>query len=312
MSVTITALNSTLGAYARQNKAEAFRKALKESTRGLFTTYGSIIDEVPLMRLRTGSVLKPYASGGGFTAASDALVFSAQILKARRCSFDISIVPLDLYQSWIGQVEGAPPGSPFDIPLEQFIMDAITERVIDDLETAIWSGTYNASGTTAAATMSGILTLITAAIASTEIPAGNVYDGEVIDASNAFDQVKGIRALIAPEYRQKEMYCLMSQSVADLYLEAYRAEVGAVVYNKSFDQMYVEGTRAKIIVVPGMGTSQRVIFTPKENLVYGYDVDGIGSNIEVQPFNRTLKIMGDFRAGVNFCDGQVIWTNDQA
>ena len=311
MSVNISALNTTLGAYARQNKAEFFKRALKQSTRDLFKTYGSIIDELPLPRLRTASMLKPYSAGGGFSATANALNFSARNLKARRCSFDVQIVPLDLYQSWLGQVEGAPPSSPFDIPLEDFTMEAIQERIIDDLEIAIWTGTYNASGTTPAATMDGILTLITAAIVATEIPAGNVYDGEAIDVSNAFDQVKGIREKIAPEYRQKEMLCLMSQSVYDLYLEAYRAEAGAVVYNKDYDQMYVEGTRAKIVVVPGMGTSQRVVFTPKDNLVYGYDVDSVGSNIEVQPFDRTLKIMGDFRAGVNFCDGQVIWTNDQ-
>jgi hypothetical protein len=311
MSVNITSLNSTLGAYAREAKVEAFKKALKASTRDLFTSYGGSIDQLPLVRLRSASMLKPYATGGGFSATSDALTLSARILNARRCSFDASIIPLDLYNSWIGQLEGAPPDSPFDIPLEQFMFEAIIDRIVDDLEVAVWTGTYNASGTTAAATMDGILTLLTAAITAEEVPTGNVADGDAITASNAFDQFKLIRDKIAPEYRSKEMLCLCSVGVKDFYLSDYQATVGAIPYNTGYDQVYLEGTRAKIVAVPGMGSSQRVIITPKENLVYGYDVDGPSSSIITQEFNRTIKVMGDFRAGVNFRDGQVIWTNDQ-
>jgi hypothetical protein len=311
MSVNITSLNSTLGAYARQNQNDIFHKILKESTKSLFTQFAGAIDQLPLTRLRTASTLKPYAAGGAFTAAADALVLSARILNVRRCSFDLSIVPLDLYNSWLGQLAGAPPNSPFDIPFEQFLMDAIAKQVIDDLETAVWTGTYNGSGTTPAATMDGLLTLVTAAITALEIPAINVYAGAAITSANALDQVKGIRALIAPQYRTKDLVCLMAVENVDNYLDDYQASVGSVVYNKSYDQIFVEGTRAQVIGVPAMTGSDRVIFTPKENLVFGYDVEA-GSNITTQEFNRTIKVMGDFRAGVQFRDGQVIWTNDQS
>jgi hypothetical protein len=312
MSINITSLNSTLGAFARENKAEAYRKALKESTRDLFTLYGGSIDQLPLTRLRSASILKPYAAGGGFTATADALTLSARILNARRCSFDVSIVPLDLYNSWLGQVEGAPNSSPFDIPLEQFMMDSIMAQVVDDLETAIWTGTYDAAGSTPAATMSGILTLVTAAITALEIPAANVTAGAALTASNAFDEFKLIRDKIDPAYRNREMVCLCSVQAKDKYLTDYQATVGAAPYNSNYDQLYLEGTRAQIIAVPGMGTSSRVLVTPKENLVYGFDVDGPQSNLVTQEFNRTIKVMGDFRAGVEFRDGQSIWCNNQA
>ena len=312
MSINITSLNSTLGAYARENKAEAFRKILKESTKDLFTPYGGSIDQIPLTRLRSASILKPYAAGGGFTATADALTLSARILNARRCSFDVEIVPLDLYNSWLGQIEGAPNGSPFDIPLEQFMMDSIMAQVVDDLETAVWTGTYNASGTTPAATMSGILTLVTAAITALEIPAANVTAGAALTSSNAFDEFKLIRDKIDPAYRNKEMFCLCSVAAKDKYLTDYQATLGATPYNSNYDQIYLEGTRAQIIAVPGMGTSSRVLVTPKENLVYGFDVDGPQSNLVTQEFNRTIKVMGDFRAGVEFRDGQAIWCNNQA
>jgi hypothetical protein len=287
-SVNITALNSALGAYARQEKVEIFNKILRESTAQYFTTVTGAIDQLPLAKLSTASVLKPYAAGGGFTATNDALVFGARILNARRISADVEIVPLDLYNSWLGQLAGAPPASPFDVPFEQFIMDAIAKQAQDDLEGAIWNGLYDNTGTTSVDTMDGILQLVKAAVTSGEIPGDNVSAYTAISSSNALDQVKLVRSKIAPQYRNKPMYCFLSVANFDNYMDDYQATVGSVVYNNS----------------------DRILITPKENLVFGYDIEGAASNIITQEYNRTIKVMMDFRAGVNFRDGGVIWCND--
>jgi hypothetical protein len=310
-SVNITALNTALGAYARQEKVEIFNKILRESTAQYFTTVTGAIDQLPLAKLTTASVLKPYAAGGGFTATDDALVFGARILNARRISADVEIVPLDLYNSWLGQLAGAPPASPFDIPFEQFIMDAIAKQAQDDLEGAIWNGTYNSSGTTSAATMDGVLKLVKAAVTSGEIPAGNVTTFTAITSSNALDEVKKVRAKIAAQYRNKPMYCFLSVANFDNYMDDYQSSVGSVVYNRDYNQVFIEGTQTQLVAIPGMvGTdSNRILITPKDNLVFGYDIEGAASNIITQEYNRTIKVMMDFRAGVNFRDGGVIFCN---
>lgn len=311
-SVNITALNSALGAYARQEKVEIFNKILRESTAQYFTTVTGAIDQLPLAKLSTASVLKPYAAGGGFTATNDALVFGARILNARRISADVEIVPLDLYNSWLGQLAGAPPASPFDIPFEQFIMDAIAKQAQDDLEGAIWNGLYDNTGTSAADTMDGILQLVKGAVTSGEIPAANVSAYTAISSSNALDQVKLVRSKIAPQYRNKPMYCFLSVANFDNYMDDYQATVGSVVYNKDYNQIFIEGTQTQLVAIPGMvgPDSDRILITPKENLVFGYDIEGAASNIITQEYNRTIKVMMDFRAGVNFRDGGVIWCND--
>lgn len=311
-SVNITALNSALGAYARQEKVEIFNKILRESTAQYFTTVTGAIDQLPLAKLSTASVLKPYAAGGGFTATNDALVFGARILNARRISADVEIVPLDLYNSWLGQLAGAPPASPFDVPFEQFIMDAIAKQAQDDLEGAIWNGLYDNTGTSAADTMDGILQLVKGAVTSGEIPAANVSAYTAISSSNALDQVKLVRSKIAPQYRNKPMYCFLSVANFDNYMDDYQATVGSVVYNKDYNQIFIEGTQTQLVAIPGMvgPDSDRILITPKENLVFGYDIEGAASNIITQEYNRTIKVMMDFRAGVNFRDGGVIWCND--
>lgn len=307
-SVNISALNSALGSYARQNKVDIFSKILNESTSQYFTPITGAIDELPLAKLVTGSILKPYSSGGGFTATDNALTFGARILNARRISADVEIVPLDLYNSWLGQLAGAPPSSPFDIPFEQFIMDAISRQAIADLETAVWTGTYNASGTTAAATMQGVEQLVKAAITSTEIPGSNVTSYAAITSSNALDQMKLIKSVIAPAYRNKPMYAFVSVDIYDKYMDDYQATVGPIVYNKEYNQMFIEGTQTQIVAIPALTGINRIIVTPKDNLVFGYDIEGGASNIVTQEFNRTIKVMMDFRAGVQFRDGGVIWT----
>jgi hypothetical protein len=311
-SVNITALNSALGAYARQEKVEIFNKILRESTAQYFTTVTGAIDQLPLAKLSTASVLKPYAAGGGFTATNDALVFGARILNARRISADVEIVPLDLYNSWLGQLAGAPPASPFDVPFEQFIMDAIAKQAQDDLEGAIWNGLYDNTGTTSVDTMDGILQLVKAAVTSGEIPGDNVSAYTAISSSNALDQVKLVRSKIAPQYRNKPMYCFLSVANFDNYMDDYQATVGSVVYNKDYNQIFIEGTQTQLVAIPGMvgPDSDRILITPKENLVFGYDIEGAASNIITQEYNRTIKVMMDFRAGVNFRDGGVIWCND--
>ena len=310
-SVNISALNTALGAYARQEKVDIFNKILRESTAQYFTTFTGAIDQLPLAKLSTGSILKPYAAGGGFAATDDALVFGARILNARRISADISIVPLDLYNSWLGQLAGAPPSSPFDIPFEQFIMDAISKQAQDDLEAAVWNGIYDGSGTTAEDVMDGILQLVKGAVTSGEIPAGNVSAFTAITSSNALDEVRKVRNKIAGQYRNKPMYCFLSVANFDNYMDDYQTSVGSVVYNRDYTQVLIEGTQTQLVAIPGMvgPDSNRILITPKDNMVFGYDIEGAASNILTQEFNRTIKVMMDFRAGVNFRDGSVIWCN---
>lgn len=307
-SVNITALNTALGGYARQNKVDIFSKILTESTSQYFTPITGAIDQLPLAKLTTGSILKPYVAGGGFTAATDALSFGARILNARRISADVEIVPLDLYNSWLGQLAGAPPASPFDIPFEQFVMDAISRQAIADLETGVWNGLYDNVGTGADDIMDGVEQLVKAAVTSGEIPAGNVTAYTAITSSNALDEFKKVKAKIAAQYRNKPMYAFCSMAVYDAYMDDYQSSVGPVVYNKDYTQIFIEGTQTQIVPIPGLNGVNRIIVTPKENLVFGYDIEGGASNIITQEFNRTIKVMMDFRAGVQFRDGSVIWT----
>lgn len=307
-SVNITALNTALGGYARQNKVDIFSKILTESTSQYFTPITGAIDQLPLAKLTTGSILKPYVAGGGFTAATDALSFGARALNARRISADVEIVPLDLYNSWLGQLAGAPPASPFDIPFEQFVMDAISRQAIADLETGVWNGLYDNAGTAADDIMDGVEQLVKAAVTSGEIPAGNVTTYATITSSNALDEFKKVKAKIAAQYRNKPMYAFCSMAVYDAYMDDYQSSVGPVVYNKDYTQIFIEGTQTQIVPIPGLNGVNRIIVTPKENLVFGYDIEGGASNIITQEFNRTIKVMMDFRAGVQFRDGSVIWT----
>ena len=309
-SVNISALNTALGGYARQNKVDIFSKILTESTSQYFTPITGAIDQLPLAKLSTGSILKPYVAGGGFTAINDALSFGARILNARRISADVEIVPLDLYNSWLGQLAGAPPASPFDIPFEQFVMDAISRQAIADLETGVWNGLFDNSGTSAEDIMDGVEQLVLNAVTSGEIPAANVTAYTAITSSNALAEFKKVKTKISAQYRNKPMYAFCSMAVYDAYMDDYQTSVGPVVYNKDYTQIFIEGTQTQIVPIPGLNGVNRIIVTPKENLVFGYDIEGGASNIITQEFNRTIKVMMDFRAGVQFRDGAVIWTMD--
>lgn len=307
-SVDLTDLKNTLGAYCRQNKREIYRKISVGITRQHFTNLGNQTDEVPLPRLRTGKLLKPSNPTAAFSGGADKLKLSARVLKIRKMSFDVQIYPQLLWDTWLGLMDARTPTDPLVPPFEEYFMTALTDQAAEDLEMdAIWTGVYNAAGSTPADTMDGLLTKVAAEIVTGEIPAGNIFAGAAITVNNAVAQLEGVKKKVAVQYRNKKLKLFCSVTVKDLFEENYRALYGALPYNTKFEKLVLDGTNIELCPIPGMKTSQRIIITTQENIVFADYPEGM---INVQEFDRSLKILGDYRAGIEFCDGEIIWCND--
>lgn len=63
-----------------------------------------------------------------------------------------------------------------------------------------------------------------------------------------------------------------------------------------------------------MAGSQRLICTPKSNIVYGVDSIGDYADITTQVFDRTIKVMIDAKAGIQFktIAAEALAVNEQA
>jgi hypothetical protein len=308
-SLDLSELTSTLGAYCRENKAEIYTRVLQKVSKDHFTPVAGS-DQIPLPRLSTASILKPANPSAAFSGTAGALKIGARILKIRRTSFDVQIIPSLIWPTWLGMMKARTSDNPFDLPFEALLMERLTSQAGTDMElSGIWKGVYNAAGTTPADTIDGILTIVAAEIITGEIPAGNVYtSGGAITATNAVAQLEGVKGKVSDVYLGQPLKMFVSRAVKDFYEQDYRTRYGVLPYNTSFEKTMLDGTNIELVAAAGMAGSQRVIITTQDNICFGDHTEG---NIDLQKFDRYLKVLGDFGYGIEICDGAVLWCNDR-
>jgi hypothetical protein len=308
-SLDLSEIKSVLGAYCRENKADIFTRIVAKVSKEHFTPVAGS-DEIPLPRLSTASILKPANPATAFSGTANAIKIGARKLKIRRTSFDVQLFPALMWPTWLGLMKARTSDNPFDLPFEQLLMERLVSQAGADMElSGIYKGVYNGAGTTPADTIDGLLTIVAACIVSGEIPAGNVYaSGGAITATNAVAQFEGVKALIPDWYVNQPLKCFVSRFVKECYEKDYQTRNNALPYNTTYKKTVIEGTEIELVQATGMTGSQRIIITPMENVAFGDHTEG---SIDVQKFDRSLKVLGDFGYGIDICDGAVLWCNDR-
>jgi hypothetical protein len=312
-AIQITELTTKLGEYFRKDKGGIINELLLGMDIGdRFEMWDDCKDEVPLPNLSITDLIKP-ANDTTFSGTANALAFGARILKVRRYKVDLLLVPNVLEKTWLGKYRQK-GSNPMDLPFEAFIMQYITERVHENMRMkALFAGVYNAGGTTPGAVMDGVLKLIADEITATNITP--VVTGAITNA-NVIDKLEQVYDSLGEAYKASETQMLVNPTIFDWYTRKYRLDYGA---NTDYSGMpagmfRLDGTSCVVKREPGLGASQRVICTPVSNLVYGVDSFSEENNIRVQEFERTIKLMIDAKAGVQFKEihGRALAVSNQA
>lgn len=310
-SIDITALAAALGAYHREHRDELVTEILLDDD---FTqdmdVMDDVTDEVPLPSLALADLIKP-ADPTTFTPTANALKFGARTLKARAIKVDLLLIPQVLEKTWLGKLKSTK--DPVDMPFEAFIMSYINSKIKENLRLqAIYRGVYNAAGTTPITTMDGFLKLIADEITATNI--APIVTGAITSA-NVVDKLEATYDGLGEAYKGVPTVMKVNPQIFDWYNRKYRADFGSNQDYKGMKTMRrpLDGTLCELVREPGLGTSQRVIASPAENFTYGVDTAN-GYTMDVQKFDRSLKILIDLKAGVNFKEihARALAVNDQA
>lgn len=165
----------------------------------------------------------------------------------------------------------------------------LSARIGDNLNAVIWNGVRNANGTTSKDLFDGFDT-----IASKEITDGtisvekkNLYEfAEPISADNALDQLKKFCRAAMPKLRdRKNLKLFVSQDIYDAYVDDYQATVGAIVYNKSFDKLHVEGfPNIELVVLANKTDSPFIQLTTANNMLVGFNQRGEEEHLSVEKY----------------------------
>ena len=310
-AIDLTELSAALGAYHREHRDELVSELLlDEDFTADLNVMDDVTDELPLPSLALDDLTKP-ADPVNFTPSASVLNFSARILKVRGIKVDLLLIPQVLEKSWLGKMKKS--SDPMEMPFEKFIMNYINSKITEELRLkSLYKGVYNAAGVTPTDNFNGFLKLIADEILAVKI--APVVTG-AITAVNVVDKLELVYDALGEAYKGKPTIMKVNTQIFDWYNRKYRVDFGSNQDYKGMQRMRraLDGTMCELVREPGLGTSQRVIASPVENFVYGVD-SASGYNMDVQKFDRSLKILIDLKAGVQFAQihARALAVNDQA
>lgn len=220
---------------------------------------------------------------------------------------DIRVNVLKYRNTWMAEVmrRGVQPK---DFPFAQFVLETVAKAIAAEINDNAY---YAVAGTRTsfATTVDGLAKII-----ADEITAGNITPVATgaITNTNAVAQLEKVLAEVAPVYIKNGLQVDISYNVWRKYQEDYRERYGKYTQRNEDGNFIVDSYGPNVILKPAtwMGTSQRIIATPYENLILG--TDSLGDTERLMPESRfeIIDLRALFAMGFQIRDLDAIWVND--
>lgn len=286
-------------------------------TADLVTTHEGVKGEKILTQLELG---QNFARrwGKAFTPPANLIAFKPRKIKTALNKVDFSITPQDYESSYLGQFRKK--GQKLnDMPFEGYTMDKVLAKLNTEFEDAIWQAVESdtaSDGDYLRETFDGYLKII-----ADEITAGTITPVATgaITQNDIIDQLRDMWEEVGVPYKNAGVDIMMSYSLYDTYRIAYK---NAYKVDPAYSMITASGyegilfelgnSKTRIIPVVGLGSSNRIIITPRENLHMAID-DPSDVMFNVEGVKRELHFWMDFRMGAQILiiqDG-ILVVNDQ-
>ena len=285
-----------LTAYTDQQRLPLITKAVFSArSASLFTKQVGIKFAAALNLMDTDALIQS-GDACGFTT-SGTTAFTQRNITVGRMKVQETLCPRSLEQYWM-QTQ-LTQGSNYDsVPFEQAFSEQKALRIAEALENAIWQGN---------AYFSGINQLLDAASGS--VVSGNTAAiSGAITSTNVISIFDTIYTRIPQAILTKTdlvMFC--GWDTFRLLVMAFKANTG-VMYNQvdlaglADGEIVYPGTNIKVIAVPGLTGTSRIVATYLGNLFYGTDLlsDEEQFSIWFSRDNDEVRFQAAFKAGVQF------------
>lgn len=312
-SVTLTDV-ATLQAYVQDFHPELIRRAFySPKTLQYGTAHEGVKGKKALTKIKFVAG-KAVSWAGAFSAASGALTMHPRQLEVVPIKRDLSFIPQEFEATYLGKFRrmGQNPGQ--DLPFEADILNTLLAGHAEELESAYWQGVQAGSVTPGTTPMAqcfdGFLHIISDAITATTLSAVPTPGG-AITTTNIIELLETMWDSLGAGYKEGPVHVFLSWANYQKYQQAYREAYGKYTAQGNNVTALDFSQNALLVPMPGMGTSNRIVMTPGENLCVGYD----GLNDQMFNFlqlHRQIDFWMDFKAGVNFAqiDEECLVVND--
>jgi hypothetical protein len=292
MAYSFTGLTS----YTDQERLPLITKAVFSArSAALFTKQVGIKFAAALNLMDTDALIQSGDACGYTTSGTTA--FTQRNITVGRMKVQETLCPRSLEQYWM-QTQLTQGSNYEGVPFEQAFSEQKALRIAEALENAIWQGN---------AYFSGVNQLLNAA-------SGSVVSGNTAAVSGAITSTNVIGIF-------DEVYTRIPQAILTktdlvmfcgwdtfrLLVMAFKANQG-VMYNQvdlaglADGEIVYPGTNIKVIAVPGLTGTSRIVATYLGNLFYGTDLlsDEEQFSIWFSRDNDEVRFQAAFKAGVQF------------
>jgi hypothetical protein len=287
---------SPLTTYTEQQRLPLITKAVFSArSAALFTKQVGIKSAAALNLMDTDANI----AGGdvcGWTPTGNT-TFTQRNITVGRMKIQEALCPRSLEQYWMQSQLTA--GSTYDgVPFEQAFAEQKALRIAEALENAIWQGNSY---------FSGVNQLLNAASGSTVSGNTAAISGSITTA-NAIQIFDTIYTRIPQAILTKTdlvMFC--GWDTFRTLVMAFKANTG-VMYNQvdlpglADGEILYPGTNIRVIAVPGLLGTNRIVCTYLGNLFYGTDLLSDEENFSLwySQDNDEVRFQAAFKAGVQF------------
>ena len=292
MAYSFTGLTS----YTDQERLPLITKAVFSArSAALFTKQVGVKFAAALNLMDTDALIQSGDACGYTTSGTTA--FTQRNITVGRMKVQETLCPRSLEQYWMQTQLTA--GSNYEgVPFEQAFSEQKALRIAEALENAIWQGN---------AYFSGVNQLLNAASGS--VVSGNTAAiSGAITSTNVISIFDTIYTRIPQAILTKTdlvMFC--GWDTFRLLVMAFKANTG-VMYNQvdlaglADGEIVYPGTNIKVIAVPGLTGTSRIVATYLGNLFYGTDLlsDEEQFSIWFSRDNDEVRFQAAFKAGVQF------------
>ena len=287
---------SPLTTYTEQQRLPLITKAVFAArSAALFTKQVGIKSAAALNLMDTDANI----AGGdvcGWSATGNTS-FTQRNITVGRMKIQEALCPRSLEQYWMQSQLTA--GSQYDgVPFEQAFAEQKALRIAEALENAIWQGNSY---------FSGVNQLLNAASGSTVSGNTAAISGSITTANviSIFDTIYTRIPQAILTKTDLVMFC--GWDTFRTLVMAFKANTG-VMYNQvdlqglADGEILYPGTNIRVIAVPGLLGTNRIVTTYLGNLFYGTDLLSDEENFELwySKDNDEVRFQAAFKAGVQF------------
>ena len=215
-----------------------------------------------------------------------------------------SLCPRSLEQYWMQSQLTA--GSTYDgVPFEQAFSEQKALRIAEALETAIWQGNSYFSGVNQLLNAASGSTVLANASSTTWTPVSASVGITTSNVISIFDKVYNDipQAILT----KNDLVIFCGWNNFRTLIGAFKAQTG-VMYNQvdlqgmADGDIVYPGTNVRVIAVPGLTNTNRIVCTYLGNLFYGTDLLSDEENFSMwySQDNDEVRFQAAFKAGVQF------------